>query len=813
MKTEYLEPNLKLLCEEYVLIQAWKKTANYIRYHNSFVDTLNLDYVTINLREFISRLQELLKSTDTWKNDPLRIVPAPKSQKWKVRGKKWTPCHDRENTEENNSYPIRPLGHVSIKDQVVATAIMLCLADRVETLQGDTRTEINDQGSYSNIISYGNRLFCDSISGKLHHRWGSSKLYRSYFQDYKTFISRPDIVAKLIFRNDTNKKIYVIHSDIRKFYDCVRPDMLQNSVAKIYHSDDDPKFLALLNSIFNWEWDSRDTEIVTEYEQQSNIDGFSKIALPQGLVASGFFANIVLLDFDNELQAKIGKEISDGIFLIDACRYVDDLHFVVTVDHESPSSSDDIKHQFIQWLNKKLKITAGGLELSEEKSTIIEYEQDASNILFQSKKMKRIQKAISGGFDAYGGVEVLDSITGLIQNQREFKIGDEENFHLIPDVRDLTVARFAARRFLNTFRSVRPLLSDDSDDNISWTYLPELITRTELDQKVKAYAFDLIQKWINDPSNVLLLLIGFDLTPDAQMSKYVLELLRPYISKVTEEHKNQVLDNDTTGSKENGTQSIRRMVAEYCLSAILRAGATQTGMVDNPELSYPSSISLEDYRDSLKDEAVRVLELPEKSVPWYLSQQAFLFLLTYCPAEILEIPTHQEDEEISVHDGIDYPKLIQFFCCKKPDLTDSEFAIFAIMAKRTFLKQQQVLPWIKENLTKDLIEQIYDRDPAFAHELISDECCPVGMDQLSKQTRQDLCLIHAKSGEDSLATIHIGDPVLKKRLRNELSLSYFSVKFLEQWDETKHASRVITPENIKLKLESNSNKRMEDIMI
>jgi len=244
MESEYLEPNLNLLCKEYVLIQAWKKTANYIRYHNSFVDTLDLDYVTINLRDFISNLQNLLKSSDTWKNDPLRMVPAPKSQKWKVDDKKWSHCHN-----EKNSYPIRPLGHVSIKDQVVATAIMLCLADRVETLQRDSTTEINAQGLYRNVTSYGNRLFCDSISGNLRHRWGSSKLYRSYFQDYKTFISRPELVAKLVLGNDKNKKLYVIHSDISKFYDCFHPDIIHDSVAKICNSEFEPETFPFVKSL------------------------------------------------------------------------------------------------------------------------------------------------------------------------------------------------------------------------------------------------------------------------------------------------------------------------------------------------------------------------------------------------------------------------------------------------------------------------------------------------------------------------------------------------------------------------------------
>ncbi len=53
---EYLEPRLEYLKEKYVLIQAWKKTANYIRNRNWYSDTLELDRITINLPEFIEEL-------------------------------------------------------------------------------------------------------------------------------------------------------------------------------------------------------------------------------------------------------------------------------------------------------------------------------------------------------------------------------------------------------------------------------------------------------------------------------------------------------------------------------------------------------------------------------------------------------------------------------------------------------------------------------------------------------------------------------------------------------------------------------------
>lgn len=53
MRQRLLGPRLDLLQKEYVLVQAWKKTASYIRYHNWFSDTLELDRAAINLPRFL----------------------------------------------------------------------------------------------------------------------------------------------------------------------------------------------------------------------------------------------------------------------------------------------------------------------------------------------------------------------------------------------------------------------------------------------------------------------------------------------------------------------------------------------------------------------------------------------------------------------------------------------------------------------------------------------------------------------------------------------------------------------------------------
>src|SRR3546814_7294142 len=98
------------------------------------------------------------------------------------------------NPERPGPTKIRPLAHVSLSDQVAATALMLCLSERAETAQGDPRGSFESPEVRRAVMSYGNRLFCDRADegGALVHRWGSSKLYRAYFEDYRSFLQRPE---------------------------------------------------------------------------------------------------------------------------------------------------------------------------------------------------------------------------------------------------------------------------------------------------------------------------------------------------------------------------------------------------------------------------------------------------------------------------------------------------------------------------------------------------------------------------------------------------------------------------------------------
>ena len=781
MVPEQLEPRLDMLRKEYVLIQAWKKTAAYIRYHNWFSDTLALDRAAANLPTFIGELRERLESSERWQNDPLRIVPAPKSQRWEVREGLWGPV-----AKGAKSAPLRPLAHASLADQVVATALMLCLADRVETLQGDPCLRADDPESRRRVTSYGNRLFCDAFGGELRHRWGSSKLYRAFYQDYRAFLSRPEVAAKSI-PAAAAKHVYVVHADLRQFYDRVRPNLLANAMDEIRGDGDDPAFYSLAASLLDWSWHSRDEGDVRIYAEQAKLEDFTRVALPQGLVASGFFANLVLLPFDQAVRAAIGTEIVSGVLLADVCRYVDDLRILIVIDPDSGCSSDDLRGVVSEWLRQALEENANGLELSAEKTSVAALGGDGRPLVRQSSKMSRIQSAVSGGFDALGGEEILDAIQSLVRAQEALSVGDDGGWRLSPvaDVREETVARFSAARYRTTFRSIRPLLEEDhvqaeSEVGLGETTLGARLrvarTRRELDEDARAFALGLIQRWVYDPSNVRLLRIGLDLWPDAEVLQEVLLLLRPF-------------------TETGGRRKAPRRVAWYSLAEILRAGATETGLVAATE-SLPSDIDLESYREELAKEATRLVALPGPTIPWYLRQQALLFLAAYDPtrAPVTRTGTVSETKH--------YRELIRFLRGEGDRSGISDFATLAVVARRAFVDRERAVELTRPGLSRSRERQLAQRDPSFVLELIdAQNGTLLSFVDLPARVREDLCRSSEGShGEHDTLTRAVLNTHPDGPLRNEISLLRFALAFLEQWERLESVPGAITPGQVRLEL-------------
>ena len=118
-KYDHLAPRLEYLSDLPVLAQAWKKTHNYIRHHNWYADTLELDCSAINLEARLREWGEVITG-NKYCPEPLRLVPAPKNAKWMFssevedESKAWRPVE--------NDQVLRPLAHMNIQDQTIATA-------------------------------------------------------------------------------------------------------------------------------------------------------------------------------------------------------------------------------------------------------------------------------------------------------------------------------------------------------------------------------------------------------------------------------------------------------------------------------------------------------------------------------------------------------------------------------------------------------------------------------------------------------------------------------------------------------------------
>ncbi len=622
---QILRPYIDDICLECVLMQAWKKTSAYLRTHSWYADTLSIDYESLRLPKFIREIQDRLLDQENWKPRPLELVPAPKNQRWFYQNGKWGP----EPHEKNIDGKLRPLAHLDLQDQVVATAIMLCLADRVETSMGNPRLPVSKAENRRQVLAYGHRLFCDPNGSELYHRWGSSKLYRQYFQDYQTFLERPKIVAKPLTEalsclqsEGASYEIAIVQSDLSKFYDRVRPELLKEKLRKFQRDSKEGPFFSLAERVFDWRWS--DQSRAKRYAKDHKINDFGLVALPQGLVTAGFFANVILHDLDIALREGIGQKLHDSeLVLEDACFYVDDFRIVLKIPKDMLEC--DVKEQLIKWLQSLLDRHAPGLMISVDKTLVTVEGRDKRFLVMQSREANRIQSQVSDTFDMLHGTELIAAIEGFFHTQQRYSTDLDPNkkgsglLVGVPDMRDDTAARFAAGKFRRTFRSLRPLLADEPDPKASATEDDEtevshklILTKSQLDERAKFFSALLIEEWIKNPGNVRLLRIALDLYPDCEFLDQVLKILRP-------------------GWESSSFIKAKREIRIYCLAELFRAGATETGLVLENEC-LPTGISIEAYHNRLVDEAQNLAnsylnaKTPGSRFPWYLMQQVFLYL-------------------------------------------------------------------------------------------------------------------------------------------------------------------------------------------
>ncbi|MHC2069761.1 RNA-directed DNA polymerase [Bremerella sp. T1] len=620
-----IQPNNRFLVDHAVLVQAWKKAHSYIRSHNWYADSLELDLSTIKLQSLITEWAEQLnaKSIGAFSPEPMRLVPAPKSTEW-TTANGWNP-------KKLNDLRLRPLAHISIRDQALAMAVLICLANVVETAQGDPRLTVN-LSNQKRVVSYGHRLVTRWSGDEASFQWGNAKLYRQYFEDYQQFVRRPEIIRQELFSSSNNWAI--VQADLSQFYDLIPRSKLLLKLESLCnkhipsHRVPHRSFFKVVERIFDWRWDDSDTEMAKDICK--NRDGHG---LPQGLAASGFFANAYLLDFDDYMVRLFGKRLRNRNWrIVDYCRYVDDMRFVIQFDEEPPANFES---EFEAMMARQLNKRAPGLVLNKKKTQVMYGDSHSSNVPV-ADAMQAVNTNVSGPLDVETARHALEMLDGLlaVSNSRKNQpdpvgTGSDELLKRVlavePDVRNDTLERFVAHRWRRVYRTLRVMADDES---VSDSTLQ--IGRRILDQRARAFAVELLRKWIADPSNVRLLRVSLDLFPDPEHLQIVLSLLSLRRS------------NSESNDKE-------RLTADYIASELLRAGATETGFVrDKDEL--PGGANIEVYRNCLREFAESVVADADSS-PWYLRQQALLFLaVVQSPISDAHDATKENRDYAYVHD-------------------------------------------------------------------------------------------------------------------------------------------------------------------
>ena len=181
-------------------------------------------------------------------------------------------------------------------------------------------------------------------------------------------------------------------------------------------------------------------------------------------------------------------------------------------------------------------------------------------------------------------------------------------------------------------------------------------------------------------------------------------------------------------------------------------------------------------------------------IPWYLRQQALLFLAAFDPAGAPVVHAGTEPETR------DYQELIRFLCGESEHLQSSEFATLAVLARRAFVDQERAVTLTRPGLTRARKRQLAQRDPSFLLELIDTKIDVHGFRDLPARIREDLCrgLENSNGDHDILAT-EVLNSHPSSFLRNELFLLRFAKAFLETWKPQERLPEVITPGQVRLR--------------
>ena len=518
-----LKPIYSNLHDYYILGLAWKKSDGFVRHYNWYTDLLSLDKYTLTIDSVIKRWSHEI-SNGKFNNTKLKLIPAPKSAKWSIENGEWA--------QNENNRKLRPLADVSVRDQTLATAVLMCIADALESRQKNCSLADQDYSDHikNKVVSYGNRLLCDWEGEVARFRWGGSEFYRKYSSDYRSFLQRPISIGRKIREQvSTADEVYIVHLDLSNFYSSINIELLFNKIEEIvnaHYTDQkdetyihDGIFWKKSLDFFQWSW----TDLSKKTSDDLNLP--SSIGLPQGLASSGALSNAYLIMLDEKIIENLRKKISNSeIYIYDYCRYVDDLRLVVSGVSLTKNYIKEIIECFIQSiLDEDLKQSQNDtsnslpyLKVKTEKTQVFELSA-LDNWSSLTNRINEIQSEI--GASCIAERHTLDlnipALQQLLQtdNNDIFQNIDQvfPGLNLGSAIKVDSLHRFSAHRLSSALISKSKLLSPNE------TFI--------LDNETSVVSNKLISTWLKDPSNMVLFRKAIEISPSIPAYESILEAI------------------------------------------------------------------------------------------------------------------------------------------------------------------------------------------------------------------------------------------------------------------------------------------------